>query len=116
MKFLECHWYNILIFRDGGNFFLWGGTALNHINLEDRITVPRIASALWLLSRIAKIGFEKKMKYCHSYKSSPSQDMGDRIKSTRIRLYGSEQGPLHRCYDYVAWCPCGTPNNESGRG
>lgn len=62
MEFLEYHWYNILIFRDGGNFFLWDGAALNHINLEDRITFPRIASALWLLSRVAKIGFEKKMK------------------------------------------------------
>lgn len=62
MEFLECHSYIILIFQNGGNFFLWAGAALNHINLVDRITFPRIASALWLLSRVAKIGFEKKMK------------------------------------------------------
>lgn len=61
MEFQECHWYNILIFfLNGGNVFLWDGAALNHISLVDRITFPRIASALWLLSRDAKIGFEKK--------------------------------------------------------
>ena len=76
---------------------------------------------LWILAKKGK-------KACRSQRESRMSQEDPQNKLTWIHhrtslrlnqqlgcnLYGSNLGPLHLCYDWVAWCSCGNLNSGSG--